>query len=71
MTPLCLPLDFVPAAFGLRPRIDWASRDSFAVLASELHCEGNRRVARPCYAVLASELSCVAGLSAHSCHSGG
>ena len=33
---------FAPAAFGLRPRIDWASRGSFAVLASELNCEGNQ-----------------------------
>ena len=31
-----------PAAFGLRPWIDWASRGSFAVLASELNCEGNQ-----------------------------
>ena len=30
----------VPAAFGLRPRIDWASRDSFAVLAQSFTAKG-------------------------------
>ena len=31
-----------PQPLGLRPRIDWASRVSLAVLAPKLNCEGNQ-----------------------------
>ena len=42
---LCMDMLFDPAAFGLRPRIDVASRDAFAL--RELNRERHRRVAHP------------------------
>ena len=40
---ICILGDSPPLGQGpLGPRIDWASRGTFAVLASELNCEGNQ-----------------------------
>ena len=48
-----------PLGLGpLGPRIDWASRGTFAVLASELNCKGNRRVARNTCNLLVVLLRC-------------
>ena len=40
---LVLTIESPPLGLGpLGPRIDWASRGTFAVLASELNCKGNQ-----------------------------
>ena len=49
----------------LGPRIDWASRVAFAVLASDLNCEGNQ-ASRSVMLVLNTSR-----LRARSCHSVG
>merc|ERR1711966_234961 len=46
-----------PLGYGpLGPRIDWASRGTFAVLASELNCEGNQASRSAILALNASRL---------------
>ena len=63
-----LPIFFFAPPLGLGPlgpRIDWASRGTFAVLASESNCEGNQ-VSRSALLVLNASR-----LRARSCHSGG
>ena len=50
---------YAPAAFGLRPRIDWASRDAFAL--RELSREGNRRVAQPMLCCARQSLTALLG----------